>query len=315
MLFKINRFICRFSIGFVVFTMFLSSAFSQERLPHLLEFQSDNDVYLMNGQDRYYTNGLIVTYSVPLQQKSDRRTDILSFQLGHQLYNGIEVQAGNSLYWDRPSTAYLFLNGEFQRVYGDEWVWTAKAEVNVIGKGAKGKEVQKYVHRLLSMYEVESWASELNTSVGADVESKLSKKIWRSTSNKLELSGGGTLRAGMAFSHASAQVTLRFGKLADYYTSHFTKTGGFLNTDNEYYLFYTPSYTYQLYNATIQGGPFSRDKQKFYEIEPYIMKHYIGGAWSNRKIYVDAGFVFNTKEGKKMYSNHQYGTIRLGLRF
>jgi len=292
----------------------ISTSFSQQTNAHFISLQSDNDVYLMTGQDRYYTNGLIFTFATPLFH-SPTRTDLLTLQLGHQLYNGVEVYAGDNIYWDRPSTAYLFLNGRFQRVFSDEWVWSAAAEIGVVGKAAKGKEVQDYVHRLLGMYKVQSWESDLNTSIGADLETSLTKRIWRSPSRRFELAGGASLRGGMIFSNAAAQLSLRVGKLMDYHVSHFVGNGGFFNTDTEYYFFYKPSYSSQFYNATIQGGPFAKKKENRYEITSNIWRHHLGVAYSNSRISLEAGVLFNTKEGRKMYQNHQYGQLKLGLRF
>ncbi len=268
----------------------------------------------MTGQDRYYTNGLILTLETPLSQ-SALKTDLLSLQLGHQLYNGIEVYAGDDVYWDRPSTAYLFLNGRFQRVFSDEWIWAIKTEVGVIGNAAKGKEVQDYVHRVFGMYKVQSWESQLNTSIGVDLEASLAKRIWRNSSNKVELSGGASLRGGMIFSNATAELSLRLGKLANFHTSHFVGNGSFFDTRSEYYFFYTPSYSSQFYNATLQGGPFAKKKEDRFEIMPRIWRHHLGVAYSDSRISIEAGVLFNTKEGKKMYQNHQYGQIKLGLRF
>ncbi|WP_270088371.1 lipid A deacylase LpxR family protein [Sphingobacterium sp. SYP-B4668] len=297
----------------ICFSM-VGASLAQQLNSHFISLQSDNDVYLMTGQDRYYTNGLILTLETPLSQ-SALKTDLLSLQLGHQLYNGIEVYAGDDVYWDRPSTAYLFLNGRFQRVFSDEWIWAIKTEVGVIGNAAKGKEVQDYVHRVFGMYKVQSWESQLNTSIGVDLEASLAKRIWRSSSNKVELSGGASLRGGMIFSNATAELSLRLGKLSNFHTSHFVGNGSFFDTRSEYYFFYTPSYSSQFYNATLQGGPFAKKKEDRFETMPHIWRHHLGVAYSDSRISIEAGVLFNTKEGKKMYQNHQYGQIKLGLRF
>ncbi|WP_158499865.1 lipid A-modifier LpxR family protein [Sphingobacterium paucimobilis] len=299
-------------IGLVALSAFY--AFPQILRKHALSLQTDNDSYLMIGQDQYYTNGLIFTFD-KLLGHSAAGTDRLSVQLGHQLFNGSEVYGRDDLKWDRPSTGYFFLNTQFQRVYTREWLWRVKAEVGTVGEAAKGKQIQQFVHRTFRMYEVESWESDLKSAVGLDLEASVFKKLWRNRSDRFEISGGAMGRGGMNFSYLSSRMIFRAGRLAPYTRSHLVGNGGFLSDDTECYFFYSPGYIYQLHNTTIQGVVYAQRNDEMYDISKHVFFHKVGFAYSHRRFSIEAAVLFNTKEGQQMYSNHQYAQIKSGFRF
>lgn len=298
-----------------VFLLFIGfPAFSQKHKSHFIGIQTDNDAYLMTGQDRYYTNGLILTYSKPLHVKEES-SDLFTFQFGHQLFNGKSLYNHPDFNWDRPSTGRFFANAVFQRLYQNEWLWNVKTEIGIVGDAGKGKEIQRFIHNVFGMYEVESWEAELKSAVGLDVEAKVLKSFWRSASNRLELSAVGGARVGMNFANLSAQVAFRAGKLAHYRRSNFVGNGGFFSDEAEYYFFYMPGYRYQFYNASIQGSLFARKEDERYHILPNLFTQKVGFAYSKGKFTIEAAVLFNTREGREVQKNHQYGSIKGGIRF
>lgn len=309
-----KRIVKRFLLlaGWLCFAMF--SAFSQIKREHALSLQTDNDAYLMQGQDQYYTNGLSLTFDKPLRYTGGS-VDLLTLQIGHQLFNGKYMGGRNNLDWDRPSTGRFFVNTRFQRSYAKEWLWNVKAEVGTVGEAGKGKQIQHFIHKTFAMYEVESWESSLQSAVGLDLEASVLKKFWRNKANHFELSGRATGRAGMNFSHLSTQVTFRAGRLASYLSSNFVGNGGFFSNESEYYFFYSPSYMYQFYNATVQGALFNNQKEKRYPIARHLMGQKLGFAYSHSRFGIEAAILFNTREGKDMTQNHQYASFTAGFRF
>ncbi len=292
----------------------LHVVFAQVNRRYAFSLQTDNDSYLMTGQDQYYTNGLVMTFDKLLQQEA-YKGDLLRLQLGHQLFNGSEVYGREDIKWDRPSTGRFFLNGQFQRTYASEWLWAVKAEAGAMGGAGGGKEIQRFIHKLFHMYEVESWESNLRSSLGLDLEGGLLKKLWRNHADRFEISGGAMGRVGMNFSHLSGQVYFRAGKLAPYRQSHFTGNGGFFSDAAEYYFFYSPGYMYQFYDATIEGALFARRKDERYHISSHVLTQRVGFAYSRAQFSIEGSFLFNTREGKEMLGNHQYARIQAGLRF
>ncbi len=299
-------------LGWLSLTIFC--VFSQTNRRYGLSLQTDNDSYLMKGQDQYYTNGLVMAFDKPLA-KTSVRVDLLRAQLGHQLFNGTEIYGVEDLKWDRPSTGRFFLNAQFQRTYVKDWLWNVKVEISTLGKAGKGEEIQRFIHKKFHMYEVESWESNINSAIGVDLEASVAKTLWRNQANSFEVSTAASGRVGTDFTNLSSQVFFRVGKLAPLSRSYFVGNGGFFSDDMECYFFCSPGYTYQFYNATIQGALFSRRQGQHYSIEKQLFTQTVGIAYSRKRFSIEVGFLFNTKEGREMYSNHQYGRIKGGIRF
>jgi hypothetical protein len=57
-----------------------------------IAIQNDNDVYLLTGQDRYYTNGININYRIALLNPDSQTSNtVLDFEIGQRIYNGISI--------------------------------------------------------------------------------------------------------------------------------------------------------------------------------------------------------------------------------
>src|ERR1700739_4717245 len=102
---------------FALFIFILSSAgaFAQS---HSMEIgaETDNDSYLMQGSDRYYTDGIFLYYRHALKVKDSTKVKnkVLGFEMGQKIFN---PQSGSINYYgadqpsliDRPFAAYLYV--------------------------------------------------------------------------------------------------------------------------------------------------------------------------------------------------------------
>jgi hypothetical protein len=74
-------------------------------------------------------------------------------------------------------------------------------------------------------------------------------------------------------------------------------------------------FQWQGYNATIQGGVFTKDNPYTTSIEPLVYSHKFGGMYAQGRCTVQLGYTFTTKNAKTMRTNSTYGTIHFGYRF
>ena len=72
----------------------------------------------------------------------------------------------------------------------------------------------------------------------------------------------------------------------------------------------------QLYNATLQGGMFRKDKGPVTaSIEPWLYQHRVGLMFASRPISAVLAIVHRTKEARTMRRAENYGSILLSYRF
>lgn len=127
-------------------------------------FKSDNDSYLLNEQDRYYTNGLFVYFRHATDQnKLSKKLEkiIYEFSAGQKIYNPITGYRPNPKKQDRPFAAYLYAGVNSSFFYKNESILKTGIEIGTIGPRALGKEAQVYLHKIIGFYEVVGWQYQI----------------------------------------------------------------------------------------------------------------------------------------------------------
>lgn len=306
----------------VIFPFF--GTFGQERLRNQeLSLQNDNDVYLLIGQDRYYTNGINVNYRIalPARGASEISNTIVDFEIGQRIYNGISMvdfRKQNKKY-DRPFAGYLYLSAAGTRFLRSDQVIEVKVELGQIGPRSYGEDAQKFIHHLFGMYEATGWDTALRNAFGVDLQAKYLKGIYRDPSQTFDLGLMGRGVLGMNNTNMEIGIPVRAGKLKSYHASTFTHghlTQARSKDDTEWYFVYQPSLSRIFYNSTIEGGLGKDDPiGKLYAIEPWMLSHRIGFSWSNHKVNYGINYIFNSKELKSVFHRHQYGQLFFAYRF
>ncbi|MCS4225187.1 lipid A deacylase LpxR family protein [Sphingobacterium sp. BIGb0165] len=306
----------------VVFPFFL--VFGQVRLRNQeVSLQNDNDVYLLIGQDRYYTNGINVNYRIALPpgEASGISNTVLDFEVGQRIYNGISIidyRRQNKKY-DRPFAGYLYLSASGTRFLKGDQVVELKVELGQIGSRSYGEDAQKFIHHLFGMYEATGWDTALRNAFGVDLQAKYLKGIYRDQAGVFDLGIMGQGALGMNNTNMEVGIPIRAGKLKSYHASTFTHghlTEARSDDDKEWYFVYQPSLARIFYNSTIQGGLGKDDPiGGLYRIEPWMISHRIGFSWSNHKVNYGINYIFNSKELKSVFHRHQYGQLFFAYRF
>ncbi|WP_293941137.1 MULTISPECIES: lipid A deacylase LpxR family protein [unclassified Sphingobacterium] len=306
----------------IIFPFFL--VFGQVGLRNQeLSLQNDNDVYLLIGQDRYYTNGINVNYRIALPPRSGSEVSntVLDFELGQRIYNGISIidyRRQNKKY-DRPFAGYLYLSAAGTRFLKSDQVVELKIELGQIGSRSYGEEAQKFIHHLFGMYEATGWETELSNAFGVDLQVKYLNGIYRNQSQSFDLGVMGRGALGMNNTNVEAGIPIRAGRLKPYHAStfthgHLTQARG--KDEQEWYFVYQPSLARVFYNSTITGGLGKDDPiGELYRIEPWMLSHRVGFSWSNHKVNYGINYIFNSKELKSIFHRHQYGQLFFAYRF
>ena len=124
---------------------------AQQQTPRTeFNFQNDNDLYLFNKQDQYYTNGIFFNIrrtvdSTALSPHEANR--IWGLTVGQKMYNAYTANIRYIEEVDRPITAYPFLAADFDRYFESERFVSVTAEIGTIGQRALGKQLQEGIHR------------------------------------------------------------------------------------------------------------------------------------------------------------------------
>ncbi|MEO5909580.1 MAG: lipid A deacylase LpxR family protein [Pelobium sp.] len=332
-----SAFFMRFSIfTFFLFLLASNLVFSQSKTyKSELGFKSENDSFLGTGQDRYYTNGLFITFkkamesethfdSVYLSKNPDAPIQvkkIWSASIGQYMYNAQAGRISNISFVDRPFATYLYAAGSLQVLKSNENTGRLSLQVGTVGPSAGGKAVQELIHKTFGFYDIKGWEYQVKDEIGFNAVLNLNYFLNRSATKTIDFSLPIDIYLGNTYSGLSAGILFRTGILNPLYHSVATQSN--VSTyqeagvnEKEFYFFLKPTLNFVAYDATISGGLFRKDKGPVtFTTNPLVFSQEIGIAYAKKRWTVDFSVIFKTKEEKAMIHSHQYGSVDLFYRF
>lgn len=311
-------------IGFVLISI-SSITYSQPK-PYKNEFgfQSDNDAYLAYGQDRYYTNGLFITFRHAMDQSDlneNINKKIWEAEFGHKIYNPRSGHITNINQVDRPFAAYLYAGGGINWLYNSENSLKLSIQAGAIGPAALGKEVQMFLHKTIGFYQIKGWEFQLNNEFEVNANLSYNYFIHRNKANNTDFTLTSYLNAGSTFAGAGTGLVFRTGTLNQLFNSVSTHSTIANNpsvapqSSKELFFFLKPSLHFIAYDATVQGGMFIKDKGPVtYGIKPVIFSQELGVNYAKNRWTMTFAVTFKSKEIKSAAKAHQYGSASIYYR-
>jgi len=291
--------------------------------------ETDNDSYLFQGSDRYYTDGIFLYYrhALNVNESSKLQNKVLGFEMGQKIFNprsGSIADANNidqPGLIDRPFAAYLYVGSTLNFLYKNESNLKLSAQVGFIGPNAKGQQVQDFVHDNFGFYHPSGWEYQVNNEAELNLSAEYNKLLARGS--WIDVSLASYVDLGNGFTGAGVGPLLRLGSFNQLFNSVSTQSTAIhkemtqpLNR-HEIFFYYKPQANYVAYDATIQGGLF--DNHGGLEItknkEPFIFSQQFGVAFSSTRFVFDVAAIFHTLDDKEMVQTHQWAAVTGLYRF
>ncbi len=293
--------------------------------------QTDNDSYLLQGSDRYYTDGIFLYYrrALKISNSSNLQNKVLGFEAGQKIFNpqtgSIANYAGvdQPSLIDRPFAAYLYVGSTLNFLYKDESNLKIGAQIGVVGPDAYGKQVQSFVHDNFGFYHPTGWEYQVDNSFILNLSAEYNKLLARSSWIDVSLTSYANL--GTGFTGAGVGPMFRLGTFNQLFNSVSTQStaiqsAGYTRLNpHELFFYYKPQFNVVAYDATVQGSLFGTHNPNSMEItldpERFVFSNQLGLGYSGKRFVLDAAVIFHTKDVKQMVQSHQWGTVTLLYRF
>lgn len=311
----------------LLLTFTAASVFAQN---HRNEFgiQTDNDSYLAQKSDRYYTDGLFFYFNHALKIKgtdsTSLRNKVLGFELGQKIFN---PQGGNIQgpeYVDRPFAGYLYIGSTLNYLFKNESNIKIGGQLGVVGPASFAKQTQTYVHKTFGFYTPVGWQYQIQNDVELNLSVQYNKLLARAAGADVSLISYANL--GNGFTGAGLGPLFRLGKFNQLFNSVSTQSTVSANnaitplTRHELFLYYKPQFNYIAYDATIQGSLFKKHNQPgtnevVLTPEHLMFSNQIGLAYTSNRWVLNAAATFHTKDATLMIRPHQWGSVTALYRF
>ncbi len=304
-------------------SLFLYHPLFAQKIPYTeINFRNDNDLYLFNKQDQYYTNGLFFN----LRKSADSTTlspteknRVWGITLGQKMYNAYTAQIHHLEEVDRPITAYLFLAANVDRYFSNESLLSFTGEIGTIGQRALGRQFQESIHKVLNLYEIAGWEYQLENAVGLDASVQYGRLLFRNSTQWFDISANTVATVGLNHTRWVIAPSFRLGNINPLYQSAYW--GSRLQSratavTKEFFVYFKPRVDFVVYDATIQGGLLRHNKGPVtYEPTRWVLSKQFGVMYAHNAITLNLQYTFNTRELPGMFFRHQYGALGFSYRY
>jgi len=283
-------------------------------------FKSDNDAYLATGQDKYYTNGLFISYRFannPKKENSALAKQITQVELGQKMYNAQSGYIPDMVYVDRPITAYLYAGASKHWFYRSENSLSLGVQLGTIGPNSLGRQAQELIHKIGGFYPPKGWEYQLNNEIGLNFNMAYTHFLQRSPTKKLDLSINTGANLGNTFSGLSAGFTLRTGRMNPLNATAYNRSNlADASSSSEFFFFAKPQLDWVAYDASISGGLFRKDKGPItFNSKPWVLSQEFGLVFAEKRWSAQLSYTFKTHEINSSAKAHQFGSISTYYQF
>ncbi len=320
----IHKIIC-----FFLCSVLCSSVFAQSHSTEI-GIQSDNDSYLAQGSDRYYTDGIFIYYrhALSVNANTNLQNKVLGFETGQKIFNPQTGSifyngADNPGYIDRPFAAYLYVGSTLNFLYKNESNLKLSAQVGMVGPDAFGRQVQTFVHDNFGFYHPSGWEYQIDNNLELNLSAEYNKLLARDGWADVSLTS--YVNLGNGFSGAGIGPLFRLGDFNQLFNSLSTQSTAIKSSSatplhsRELFFYYKPQINLVAYDATVQGSLFGTRSPTSMEItlnpERFVLSNQLGIGYSGKRFVLDAAAIFHTKDVKQMVQSHQWGSVTLLYRF
>ncbi|GAA4337221.1 lipid A deacylase LpxR family protein [Mucilaginibacter gynuensis] len=286
---------------------------------------SENDSFLAQGSDRYYTNGLFIYYNQALTvpEGTSLANKVLGIEVGQKIFNPISGSVPDKSYIDRPFAGYLYLGSSLNLLYKNESNLKLGAQVGVVGPAALGRQAQQVIHDTFGFYELNGWQYQVKNNVQINLSAEYNRLLARGGDADVSLTSYANV--GTGFNGVGVGPMFRIGNFNQLFNSYSTQSTAIKNRTAEplhkyeLFLFYKPLFNYVAYDATVQGNIFkNKDDANEVTLTPkhIMISNQIGLAYGGSRWMAQLSATFHTRDVKEMMkSSHQWGTAALYYRF
>lgn len=290
---------------------------SREIFGKELSFTTENDAYLLQKSDAYYTNGLFLSLSKAGEKKGDKM--IRTYQLGQMIFTPVSKKALSTSDIDRPYCGLLFIKYAETRFHKNGSVFQYSGTVSELGPSSGGEGLQNSYHRLFGYSRFNGWQYQVQNAFGVDLGVAYAQTIWENNS-WIKLVPQVTANLGTTFTNAGLGMYTVIGSFEQNSMSELWNARAAIGKQtyrrkSELFIYGFPQLVYQGYNGTIEGGLLHKGSGAVLgSSEKWMFRQtigvcYAGGRWSGR-----AAWVYQTKEAVSQLRDHQYGSFTLSYR-
>ncbi len=283
-------------------------------------FTNENDVYLLLGIDRYYSNGLFLNYrfvNEGIKLDTIRPKRVFDIGIAQKFWTPQDLRIINPGAYYRPYAGMLYASfsvGEFIKKFSR---FSYGVDIGIIGKGSGAQAFQEWYHKTLGFPEPRGWRYQIPNGLVFDLKLEYNRQ-YELVPKRVDLISSTSASLGSGFSHVIQRVDIRFGDLRPLNQSAFFNAiigSGSSSLVTHKYFFIGYGVEGVLHNSTIEGHVFTNDAPQTNEIMPFVRHLRLGWAKSSENSTLKITYNWLSQEVRGGAGRHAYFALELQLRF
>jgi hypothetical protein len=277
---------------------------------------NDNDVYLLNGSDEYYSNGIFFNYRFLKPAKDSTQKQIIDFELVSKFFTPDGIILNNVRNFDRPYAGLLYVSAAKARFPTPATRFSYGLQLGTTGRPSLGADLQIWYHNAVGFERPLGWGYQIRTALVLNMVGAYNKQF-NLIPNKLDLisSTGGSL--GTGFINGYQNLDLRIGKLnaldlSPFFNAVIGKGSKDFGTSSYFYFGYGINYV--AHDITTEGSLFKNNSPHTVGVMPWQQTARIGFATSSNDATFKMTFHWVSKEVRTSRDT-SYMSLMLALRF
>ncbi|OWW23072.1 lipid A deacylase LpxR family protein [Noviherbaspirillum denitrificans] len=237
---------------------------AEGRVSHIVEI--DNDTLLLDRNDGFYTSGM--RYAQTYTLREDGATTVFGWRVGQELYTASDIKLAPQFVLppDHPYAGWLY-GGFFREIRKPDGTHSKIGlDIGCLGPCAGGEWTQTQFHRILNQPLPRGWSKQVRNEAGVVLYGEYAPVRWAPDAafDVTPVLGG---RFGNIFTDASAGLHARAGQLNS------------LPSESAVHIYLRGDVRAVGYNATLQGGYFSKGNPHAVDPKRFVASAEAGVAW------------------------------------
>lgn len=282
-----------------------------------LSFTTENDAYLFQKKDAYYTNGVFFALSKASEKNGRKR--VTSYELGQMIFTPVSRANTTPSNIDRPFCGYLFIKVSQTQFQKNDAVVKYKASVGEVGQASLGEGLQNSYHRLFHYMRFTGWQYQVQNAIGLDMGISYAQTVLEDSS-WIKFVPQAQANLGTTFTNASLGIYTCLGSFeknsnSALWNARVQTREGESRRNFELFLYWYPQVILQGYNATVEGGLLNKGTGAVLaESERWMFQQSIGLCYAKGRWTTRASWVYQSKEAVTQLRSQQYGSALVSYR-
>ncbi|MES2003672.1 MAG: lipid A deacylase LpxR family protein [Bacteroidota bacterium] len=278
---------------------------------------TENDAYLLQRKDAYYTNGFFFTHKTAREKNGQKR--IAVFELGQMIFTPLIRKTTGPADIDRPYCGLLYLKLSQQRFLRNDDVLQSSLALGEVGRASLGEDVQNGYHRLLKYGRFTGWQYQVQDALGIDAGISFAHTLLED-STLVKLVPVAEANLGLNFTNAKLGAYVCLGSFeknrnSALWNARVQTKATATQRKYELFVYWYPQLIVQGYNSTIQGGLLRKGSGAVLgKPETIMFQQSLGVCYAEARWTTKLALVSQSREAVTQTTPQQYGSIQLSYR-